>query len=128
MDHEYSGIDGNPSYKARSAALAFGEDNEVIKSNRVASCQTLSGTGSLRIRFDFLRDWFPNKEAKIYVPDPTWPTHMRIAEKAGFEWGTYRYYDRATKGFDADGMIEDLKNMPDEQILILHSCAHNPTG
>lgn len=128
MDHEYSGIDGNPSYRARSAALAFGEDSEVIHSNRVGSCQTLSGTGSLRVGFDFLRQWFPNQEAKIYVPDPTWPTHRGIAEKAGFEWGEYRYYDRVNRSFDVEGMLQDLRNMPDEQIVILHSCAHNPTG
>ena len=51
---------------------------------------------------DFLRTWFPNKEAKIYVPDPTLPTHRGIAEKAGFEWQNYRYYNRKTRGFDID--------------------------
>jgi len=25
-------------------------------------------------------------------------------------------------------MLEDLNNAPDEQIVVLHSCAHNPTG
>jgi len=25
-------------------------------------------------------------------------------------------------------MLEDLKNAPNEQIVVLHSCAHNPTG
>jgi len=84
MDHEYSGIDGIPSYRKRSQILAFGEDHDVITNNRVGSCQTISGTGSLRVGFDFLREWFPNKDAKIMVPDPTWPTHRGIAEKAGW--------------------------------------------
>lgn len=84
FDHEYSGIDGNPSYRKRSAILAFGEDHDVIKTNRVGSCQTISGTGSLRIGMDFLKEWFPNKDAKIFVPEPTWPTHRGIAEKSGF--------------------------------------------
>jgi aspartate aminotransferase len=25
-------------------------------------------------------------------------------------------------------MLEDLRNAPNEQIVVLHSCAHNPTG
>jgi aspartate/tyrosine/aromatic aminotransferase len=108
--------------------LAFGEDHDAVTANRIASCQTISGTGSLRIGFDFLRTWFPNKEAKIYVPDPTWPTHRGIAEKAGFKWENYRYYNRKSRGFDIDGMLEDLTNAENEQIVVLHSCAHNPTG
>jgi aspartate/tyrosine/aromatic aminotransferase len=86
MDHEYSGIDGIPSFRRKAQILAFGPDHDAVTANRIASCQTISGTGSLRIGFDFLRTWFPNKEAKIYVPDPTWPTHRGIAEKSGFEW------------------------------------------
>jgi aspartate/tyrosine/aromatic aminotransferase len=40
----------------------------------------------------------------------------------------YRYYDRARKAFDCDGMLEDLKNADDESIVVFHVCAHNPTG
>jgi aspartate/tyrosine/aromatic aminotransferase len=40
----------------------------------------------LRVGLDFLRENYPNKNAKVYVPDPTWPTHRGIAEKAGFKW------------------------------------------
>jgi aspartate/tyrosine/aromatic aminotransferase len=41
-----------------------------------------------------LREWHPNKAAKVYCPSPTWPFHYPIAEKCGFEWRHYRYYDR----------------------------------
>jgi len=128
MDHEYSPIDGNASYRAKAAALAFGADHDVIKSGRVATLQSLSGTGALRVGFEFLREWYPNKDAKIMIPDPTWPTHNGIAAKAGFDVQTYRYFDRTNRGFDCDGMLEDLDRAPKEQIVILHACAHNPTG
>jgi len=82
MDHEYSNIDGNASFREKASGLVFAQEN--IK--RVANIQTISGTGGLRVGFDFLREWFPNKQAKIFVPDPTWPTHRGIATKAGFEW------------------------------------------
>jgi aspartate aminotransferase len=128
MDHEYSGIDGIPSFRKRTAALAFGEDSEAMTSNRVATCQSISGTGGLRLGFEFLKDWWPNKTAKVFIPDPSWPTHFGIATKAGLGTQKYRYFDYANKGFDFDGMIEDLNKAEDEQIVVLHACAHNPTG
>jgi len=128
MDHEYSTIDGVLGFRQKASAIAFGADSDAIKSGRVATCQSLSGTGALRLGFEFLKGWFPNQNAKIWVSDPTWPTHNGIAAKAGFEVAKYRYFDQATKGLNFDGLIEDLSNCEDEQIVILHSCAHNPTG
>lgn len=128
MDHEYAPIDGIAGFRAAASAVAFGADSEALKSNRVATCQTLSGTGALRLGFEFLKEWFPNKNAKIMVSSPTWPTHKGIATKAGFEFQEYRYFDNKSRGFDCDGMLEDLDRADDEQIVILHSCAHNPTG
>lgn len=85
MDHEYSTIDGIQGFRDHASGIAFGPDSEVITSKRVATCQTLSGTGSLRLGFEYFKAWFPNKNARILVSDPTWPTHHGIAAKAGFE-------------------------------------------
>jgi aspartate aminotransferase len=126
MDHEYSGIDGIPTFRAKCLELAYGADSPVL--GNIASCQSLSGTGSLRVGFDFLREWYPKKDAKVYIADPTWPTHGGIAARAGFEAVKYRYYDRANKGFDCAGMLEDLEKADDGSIILLHMCAHNPTG
>ena len=40
----------------------------------------------------------------------------------------YRYYNKDTIGLDFDGMIADLKAAPEGSIVLLHACAHNPTG
>lgn len=40
----------------------------------------------------------------------------------------YRYWDAAGRNIDFDGMIEDLSNAPENAVIILHACAHNPTG
>lgn len=29
---------------------------------------------------------------------------------------------------DIDGMLKDLENAPDRSVIVLHVCAHNPTG
>ena len=82
----------------------------------------------MRVGLDFLKEWYPNKNAKVFTADPTWPTHRGIALRAGYEWENYRYYDRENKCFDLKGMMEDLDKADNEQIVILHMCAHNPTG
>jgi aspartate/tyrosine/aromatic aminotransferase len=33
-----------------------------------------------------------------------------------------------TKSLDITGMLEDLSNAPPNSLIILHACAHNPTG
>ena len=40
----------------------------------------------------------------------------------------YRYFHKKTKGLDFDGMIDDLKNATPGSVVLLHTCAHNPTG
>ena len=40
----------------------------------------------------------------------------------------YRFYDSRTNRLDYDGLVEDLKDAPDGSVILLHACAHNPTG
>ncbi|VDN30661.1 unnamed protein product [Dibothriocephalus latus] len=41
----------------------------------------------------------------------------------------YRYYNPQTLGVDMSGLLEDLaRKIPDDDIVLLHACAHNPTG
>jgi aspartate aminotransferase, mitochondrial len=40
----------------------------------------------------------------------------------------YKYFDKKTNGLDFEGMINDLKKIPDESVVLFHACAHNPTG
>jgi aspartate aminotransferase, mitochondrial len=127
MDHEYSGIQGIDSFIKKSQILAFG-NSKAVQENRIAGAQSISGTGSLRLGFTFMRDWYPNKDVDVHVPNPTWPLHRNLAELSGFKWQNYRYYHKETKGLDFEGMLEDMKAMKDESIVLFHVCAHNPTG
>lgn len=40
----------------------------------------------------------------------------------------YRYWDPKKHKLAFDGLIEDLSNAPDNSVVVLHPCAHNPTG
>ena len=41
---------------------------------------------------------------------------------------TYRYFDKKTNGLDINGMLADLQQATPGSIVLLHTCAHNPTG
>jgi aspartate aminotransferase, mitochondrial len=128
MDHEYAGIQGIDSFVANSLKLAYGEDSQLLKDGRVAGSQSLSGTGSLRLGFEFLQQFYPVKGAEVLTPTPTWPVHNTIPGRVGLKQKGYRYFDNKTKGLDLNGMLEDLDKAANEQIVLLHVCAHNPTG
>ncbi len=75
LDKEYLGIDGIPEFNKGSRGVLFGWDHKDVTSGRVASAQTPSGTGALRVIGDFLKIHRP---APIYVSDPTWGNHNTI--------------------------------------------------
>lgn len=128
MDHEYAGIQGIDSFVNNVLKLAYGEDSQLIKDGQIAGAQSLSGTGSLRLGFEFLSQFYPTKGVDVFVPNPTWPVHRTIPERVGLNFKQYRYFDQKTKGLDFTGMLEDLDKAPNDQIVLLHVCAHNPTG
>ena len=127
MDMEYLGIDGHPSFIKNSLKIAYTEDNKSLKNGEIAGIQTLSGTGALYIGMKFLKDSYKVSDT-ILLPDPTWPNHMGVASLAGLKTQKYRYYDLKNSKLDLNGYLEDLDKAPNGSIVLLHSCAHNPTG
>uniref|UniRef100_A0A7I3ZZV1 Aminotransferase class I/classII large domain-containing protein n=1 Tax=Physcomitrium patens TaxID=3218 RepID=A0A7I3ZZV1_PHYPA len=123
---EYLPIEGLAAFNKVTAELLLGADNAAIKENRVATVQGLSGTGSLRLGAAFLQRYFPG--TTVYISSPTWGNHKNIFNDAGVPWKEYRYFDPKTVGLDFEGMIEDIQNAPEGSIILLHGCAHNPTG
>jgi aspartate aminotransferase len=123
---EYLPITGLAEFNKLSAKLIFGADSPAIEENRVATVQCLSGTGSLRVGGDFLAKHY--HERSIYIPVPTWGNHPKIFMMAGLKPMSYRYYDPSTRGLDIQGLVEDLSAAPEGSIVLLHACAHNPTG
>ena len=95
--------------------------------SQVAITQSLSGTGALRIAGAFLARHYPHAKT-IYLPAPTWGNHIPIFKDSGLEVKTYSYYDKKTVGLDFEGLKKDLNAMEKGSIVLLHACAHNPTG
>ena len=80
-------------------------DKNVIKNNRIATIQTLSGTGALRTGFDFIKEFYATN---VLIPAPTWPNHERIIRHAGLPIKFYQYYDHANKKVDLKNLVHSL--------------------
>lgn len=125
LDFEYAPITGVASFVSKAQKLAFKDAKPVVE-GRIASTQTLSGTGALRVAGEFLARFYGTKH--IYLPKPTWGNHGAVFKDARLEIGTYSYYNPVTKGVDIENMLTDLMKLPEGSIVLLHACAHNPTG
>ena len=104
-----------------------GSESLVVKNGSSFGIQCLSGTGALRVGADFLQQQL--KCSVVLVSDPTWGNHNLIFRLAGFaEIRKYRYWDKENRNLNFAGMVEDLRAAPERAVVILHGCAHNPTG
>ncbi|HCT4439217.1 TPA: aromatic amino acid transaminase [Klebsiella aerogenes] len=122
----YLPMEGLNSYRHAIAPLLFGADHPVLKQNRVASIQTLGGSGALKVGADFLKRYFP--QSRVWVSDPTWENHIAIFEGAGFEVSTYPWFDDESNGVRFEAFLARLQTLPERDIVLLHPCCHNPTG
>lgn len=127
LDKEYAGITGVPSFTKAAALLAYGPDSSAIAEDRIAITQSISGTGALRIGGAFLERFFPGAKT-IYIPTPSWANHNAVFKDSGLKVEKYRYYNKDTIGLDFEGMIGDIRGAPKGSMILLHACAHNPTG
>ncbi|KPM10192.1 aspartate aminotransferase, mitochondrial-like protein [Sarcoptes scabiei] len=127
LDKEYLPISGLADFTSAAAKLAFGDKSRVISEKLNATVQGISGTGSLTIGAYFLRD-FHQGPKDIYMPAPTWGNHIPLFTRAGFNVKQYRYYDPKNCGFDFAGALQDIAKIPEKSVILLHACAHNPTG
>ncbi|KZV88318.1 PLP-dependent transferase [Exidia glandulosa HHB12029] len=129
LDHEYLPITGLPEFTAAAARLILGADSEAIKGKRVVSVQTISGTGANHLGALFLSRFYAfNGEKRVYLSDPTWANHHAIFKTVGITPVNYKYYDPRTVGLDCDGFLGTLESAPERSVVLLHACAHNPTG
>ncbi|PRD32269.1 UNVERIFIED_CONTAM: Aspartate aminotransferase [Trichonephila clavipes] len=127
LSHEYLGQLGLEELSSAATKLLLGSDSIALKQNRAFGVQTVGGTGALRVGADFLV-----KCAKLkifYMADPCWPSHHLVFPYAGFAvCRIYRYWHSMKKCLDIEGLLEDLRDAPPGSVVILHVCAHNPTG
>jgi len=122
----YLPIDGLPAYTAATRELLFGKDSPLLAAGRVATTQTVGGSGALRVGAELLRKALPH--ATLALSNPSWENHRAVFGAAGFEIVDYTYFDPASHGVDFAGMLADLGRLQPGTTVLLHACCHNPTG
>lgn len=122
----YLPMEGLAPYRQAVQTLLFGENNPAVLAGRVATIQTVGGSGALKVGADFLKYAFP--DSQVWVSDPTWENHNALFGGAGFKVNTYPYFDAQTGGVKFDAMLDALQQLPARSIVLLHPCCHNPTG
>ncbi|KAL2834248.1 pyridoxal phosphate-dependent transferase [Aspergillus cavernicola] len=129
LNHEYLPIKGLQEYTTASQKLIVGPDSPAIRENRICTFQTISGTGAVHLGALFLAKFHPAKPTPtLYLSNPTWANHHQIFTNVGFSLANYPYFSPQSKGLDFDGMLNALRTAPTSSIILLHACAHNPTG
>ena len=138
ISYDYLPITGNGEFVKAARQTVFGPLTEKLQ-GRIASVQTVSGTGANHVGARFLVDNLPavpssQRPRKVWISDPTWGNHHLIwkmvsEESKPVDEATYKYYNPSTRTLDFEGMIADLEEGAVEgDVLLLHACAHNPTG
>jgi|SRR5690554_561918 len=122
----YLPIDGIAAYDSAVQRLLFGQNSQLIKEQRVVTAQSIGGTGALKLGADFLQSL--QTSGIVAISNPSWENHRALFGNAGYAVQEYRYYSAQNHGLDFAGMLEDLEQLPEKTIVVLHACCHNPTG
>lgn len=118
----YTGLAGDPAFNTAMAHLILGTGF----ADRAAAVATPGGTGAIRQALELIRMASP--KARVWLSNPTWPNHPSIIKYLGMQMSEYRYFDAVSSGIDFDGMIDDLADVDEGDVVLLHGCCHNPTG
>ncbi len=122
----YLPIDGLATYTKATRELVFGADSELVAAGRVATTQTVGGSGALRVGAELLAQTLSH--ATVAISNPSWENHRAVFGAAGFKVVDYTYFDAASHGVDIAGMLADLEKLAPGTVVLLHACCHNPTG
>lgn len=122
----YLPMEGLSTYRSATQELLFGEDHPMRNAQRIATIQTVGGSGALKVGADFLKCYFP--DSQVWVSSPTWENHVAIFTGAGFQVNRYPYFDGEKLGVNFDAMLACFQQLTQRSIVLLHPCCHNPTG
>lgn len=126
--HEYLPLQGSSEFIGAAKRLIFGDVIVNKISESIASIQTVSGTGANSLIAKFLDRH--TRCSSIWLPDPTWVNHKDIWEVNAprIVMRCYPYYNDSTQAVDFDQMLQTLNGAQQGDAILLHACAHNPTG
>ncbi|KZL78706.1 aspartate aminotransferase [Colletotrichum tofieldiae] len=127
LGHDYESTIGDAEFLRLAAVVMFGEGNVALKSGRISSVQTISGTGANSLGALLISKTMQPKP-KVFIGVPTWGNHIPIFKDAGLETTTYPYLDSSKHAVNFAGFLEVVRSAPKGSVFVLQGCCHNPTG
>lgn len=124
--NDYLPLEGLRELFEPTQILVFSSQSRPYKEGRIATIQSLSGTGAISVGALFLKQMFSISTA--YVSDPTWANHTPLLESHGYRVHKYPYWNFERQCLRIDQMLVTLRNAPYHSLVVLQTCAHNPTG
>lgn len=128
QNYAYGPILGDPEFLKYGKELLFGTENASLN-ERIASVQTISGTGACRMGAHLLVESTAPKT--VWLSDPGWKNFEWIWAVAGprVNQRNYPYFDGQKGVLDFQSMISTLeRETKPGDVIVLQVCAHNPTG
>jgi aromatic-amino-acid transaminase len=122
----YLPMEGSLALRQCIQSLVFGEACETRRAGRIATIQTIGGSGALHVAARFIKAFLPG--SAVWISDPTWDNHRTLLESAGLDVHTYPYYDPVLKGVDVEAMLGSFAQLPRGSVILLQPSCHNPTG
>lgn len=62
------------------------------------------------------------------MPEPTWSNHNQVFSSLGFDCVSFQYYDGEDATIAMESYMKTLRAAEPGSVIVLHACAHNPTG
>ncbi|XP_028852506.1 putative aspartate aminotransferase, cytoplasmic 2 [Denticeps clupeoides] len=129
---EYPSALGLPEFSRRATELALGRESRAITENRVLGVQTVGGAGAVRLGAELLRRWYDASSSwrgPVLLSSPCDESLAEILEAAGIgELRQYQFWDAERCGLCVEKLLEDLKECPEQSVIVLSASAHYPTG
>ncbi|CAL1198933.1 unnamed protein product [Candida parapsilosis] len=120
--HNYTNMAGITDFVAGAQKLVFGD--EIVKQDKLASIQAISGTGSLHIAMLCPR----SRLYQLLHRTPTWQNYQPMIEHIGGKVTTYKHYNEEARSVDFDCVLSALNSAPSKSVFLFQTCCHNPTG
>ncbi|MEL6214917.1 MAG: aminotransferase class I/II-fold pyridoxal phosphate-dependent enzyme, partial [Pseudomonadota bacterium] len=114
----YVGIAGLDAFNDGMTRMLLGDSHSALVAGRVTTVQTAGGSGGLRVAGELIASLRP--DATIWVTTPTWANHQPLLSSTGLNLEPLRYYDSATGTLDGEGFLEDVRAIPERDVILLH--------
>ncbi|XP_017864483.1 PREDICTED: probable aspartate aminotransferase, cytoplasmic [Drosophila arizonae] len=117
---------GNPDFTRAANELVLNKAAPAMLQNRVLGIQTRSSIDALCLAAQFLREKM--RCTVCMLARPSCDQWVHIFKSAGFNCQSYQYYSEEKGELNIYGLVADLMTAPEGAVVVLDTCAHNPTG